>query len=275
MSQIGIFYNAYSAATEQIASELHAWLERSGVTTWCDSVSEGTAPERLSSLDLLVCLGGDGTVLRAAGLAIPHHIPMLPVALGHLSFMAETTPDELYPSIEAVLNNQHWVEERALAEAVLYRDGYEPERFLALNEALIGRGDITRVLAIAVEVDDIPMTTYHADGVIVATATGSTAYALASGGPVLDPRSRALALVPIAAHLHNIPSLVLHEDARLGLRVVSRYQATLSIDGRVSRALQSSDWIATRRAVEVARFARVKPPSYFYQTLTRRLRREL
>lgn len=126
----------------------------------------------------------------------------------------------------------------------------------------------------AVRVDDTPMTTYHSDGVLVATATGSTAYALAAGGPVLDPRSRALVLVPIAAHLHNVPSLVLHEDAHLDLEVVSRYPAALSVDGRVNLPLQTGDTLAVQRAPEVARFARVQPPSYFYQTLTRRLRRE-
>lgn len=275
MTHIGIFYNSQSATTEEIASDLQRWLDQHGVITWCGSVSEGGVRQLVAGLDLLVCLGGDGTVLRAAGLAIPHQVPMLPVALGHLSFMAEVTPDELYPSMERVLNNEYWIEERALAEALVYRAGHEPERFLTLNEVLIGRSDIARVIAIAVRVDDIPMTTYHADGVLVATATGSTAYALAAGGPVLDPRSRALVLVPVAAHLHNVPSLVLHEDAHLSLQIVTKYPTLLSVDGRVSRSLQLDDWIAVRRASEVACFARVRPPSYFYQTLTRRLRREL
>jgi NAD+ kinase len=275
MTYIGIFYNSQSAAVEQIASELQRWLDQRGVRTWCGSVSDSGSHQLAASLDLLVCLGGDGTVLRAAGLAIPHQVPMLPVALGHLSFMAETTPDELYLSVERVLNNEYWIEERALAEALVYRAEHEPERFLALNEVLIGRSDIARVIAIAVRVDDIPMTTYHADGVLVATATGSTAYALAAGGPVLDPRSRALVLVPVAAHLHNVPSLVLHEDAHLALQIVTKYPTMLSIDGRISRPLQVDDWVAVWRASEVARFARVRPPSYFYQTLTRRLQREL
>lgn len=273
MQRIGIFYNPQSTPTARIGQELDTWLKQRGIVTWC-GVEPDAGPSTLARYDLLVCLGGDGTVLRAAALAIPANVPMLPVALGHLSFMAEVTPDELYPSMERVLAGDCWYEERALAEACVSRAGHDRERFVALNEVLIGRGDIARVIAVAVQVDDIPMTTYHADGVLAATATGSTAYALAAGGPVLDPRSRALALVPVAAHLTNVPSLILHEEAHLDLEIVSKYPAALSIDGRIGVPLQAGDTIAIQRAGEVARFARVRPPSYFYQTLTRRLRRE-
>lgn len=273
MHRIGIFYNPQSEPTQRVAVELDRWLKQQNIVTWCGVSSDGM--DTLTSYDLLVCLGGDGTVLRAAALAIPAHVPMLPVALGHLSFMAEVTPQELYPSMERILAGDCWIEERALAQAVIQCAGCEPERFVAMNEVLLGRGDLARVIAISVQVDDTPMTTYHADGVLVATATGSTAYALAAGGPVLDPRSRALVLVPIAAHLHNVPSLVLHEEAHLDLHVASKYPAALSIDGRINRPLHPGDVVAVQRAPEVARFARVRPPSYFYQTLTKRLRREL
>jgi NAD+ kinase len=274
MQRIGIFYNPQSVAAEQSAVALDVWLRERGLVTWCGSRSDADVREQLTGYDLLICLGGDGTALRGAGIAIPHNIPLLPVALGHLSFMAEVTPAAMYSALERVLAGDCWVEKRALAETWVYRADAEPERFVALNETLIGRGDIARVIAVAVRVDGIPMTTYHADGVLVATATGSTAYALAAGGPVLDPRSQALVLVPVAAHLHNVPSLVLHEDAHLDLEVASRYPAAISIDGRVNRPLQAGDRVAVRRASEVARFVRVQSPSYFYQTLTRRLRRD-
>lgn len=274
MRRIGIFYNPQSTAAERVARELDAWLIQHNVKTWCGVVSDPEVVNALDRYDLLVCLGGDGTVLRAASLAIPAQVPMLPVALGHLSFMAEVTPEELYASVERVLAGDFWIEERALAEVQAQRTGHELERYVALNEVLIGRGDLARVIAVAVQVDDIPMTTYHADGVLISTATGSTAYALAAGGPVLDPRSRALVLVPVAAHLTNVPSLVLHEDAHLDLEVTSRYPAALAIDGRVNLALHVGDSVAVQRSSQVAQFARVQPPSHFYQTLTRRLRRE-
>jgi NAD+ kinase len=274
MQRIGIFYNPQSGPAARVAEQLDDWLQQRRVTTWCGVTTDSASADALTSYDLLVCLGGDGTVLRAASLAIPAQVPMLPVALGHLSFMAEVQPDALYSGMERVLAGDFWIEERALAETVVRRANQPDERYLALNEVLVGRGDMARVIEVAVCVDDIPMTTYHSDGVLVATATGSTAYALAAGGPVLDPRSRALVLVPIAAHLHNVPSLVLHETAHLDLEVVSRYSAAVSVDGRVAQPLQAGDMIAVQRAPEVARFARVQPPSYFYKTLTRRLRRE-
>ncbi len=125
-----------------------------------------------------------------------------------------------------------------------------------------------------IEIYDARLTSYHADGVIVSTATGSTAYALAAGGPIIDPRSRALALVPIAAHLTNLPSLVLHEDAVITLTLRSRHQAAFSADGRESVPLQEGDVVEVRRSAQVCVFARVHPPSTFYERLTQRLRRE-
>jgi NAD+ kinase len=274
MQRIGIFYNPQSTAAERTAADLDAWLRARGLRTWCCSRTDDEAREHLAGYDLLVCLGGDGTALRGAGLAIPFNIPLLPVAMGHLSFMAEVVPDALRDALHRVLTGEHWIETRTLAETWIHRADVVQERFVALNETLIGRGDLARVINVAVRIDGTPMTTYHADGVLVATATGSTAYALAAGGPVLDPRSPALVLVPIAAHLHNVPSLVLHEDAHLELEIASRYPAAVSIDGRINRSLQFGDRITVQRALEVARFVRVQPPSYFYQTLTRRLRRD-
>lgn len=273
MQRIGIFYNPQSVAAERSANELDGWLRARGLQTWCCSRTDDAAREHLAGYDLLVCLGGDGTALRGAGIAIPYNIPLLPIALGHLSFMAEVMPSAMYEALELVLQGDFWLETRALAETWVHRADNEPERFAALNEVLIGRGDLARVIAVEVRVDGTPMTTYHADGVLVATATGSTAYALAAGGPVLDPRSQALVLVPVAAHLHLVPSLVLHEAAQLELEVASWYPTAMVIDGRISRPLQSGDRVLVRRAPEVARFVRVEPPSHFYQTLTRRLRR--
>lgn len=274
MDRIGILYNPLAPATSKLAEELEGWLESKGITAWrgvSHDAREDPAP--LSGCSLLICLGGDGTVLRAARLAIPHDIPLLPVALGHLSFMAEVTPEQLRPSLKRILGGDYWVEERTLAYAHLKPFNDPPGEFTALNEILVGRGEIARAVVIEVAIDRVPMTDYHADGVIVATATGSTAYALAAGGPVLDPRSRVLALVPVAAHLTNVPALVLHETAEVTLRLLSRYPASLSIDGQISVPLNIGDLITVRRAEQVARFARVRSPEYFYQTLTARLRR--
>jgi NAD+ kinase len=275
MRRIGILYNPLSEASSQLSAALGEWLHMRGIETWRGLSHEGREePEVLEGIELLVALGGDGTVLRAARLAIARGIPVLPVAMGHLSFMAELQPHELYDGLDLLLSGGGWYDERTLVAATIFSTGIPPNQIIALNEVLLARGDINRVVAIDIEIYEARLTTYHADGVIVATATGSTAYALASGGPIIDPRSRALALVPVAAHLTNLPSLVLHEDAVITLRLRSRHQAAFAADGRESIALSEGDVVEVRRAEQTCIFARVHPPSTFYARLTQRLRRE-
>jgi NAD+ kinase len=277
MRRVGVLYNPLSEASTQASIDVAKWLEARGIEVWRGVSHEGReVPLVLEGLELLIALGGDGTVLRAARLAIPRGIPVLPVALGHLSFMAELQPDELVSGLETLLAGGGWRDERSLLEATIRHDSHGglPNRMLALNEVVLGRGEIGRVVAVDVEIYDARITTYHADGIIAATATGSTAYGLAAGGPIIDPRSRALVLVPIAAHLTNIPSLVLHEDAVVTLKLRSRHAAAFTADGRESIPLHEGDVVEVRRAAQTCAFARVHPPSTFYAMLTRRLRRD-
>jgi NAD+ kinase len=278
MQRIGVLYNPLSEPSTRISIGLVEWLRARGLEVWRGVSHEGREePMVLEGLEMLIALGGDGTVLRAARLATPRGIPVLPVALGHLSFMAELQPDELTSGLETLLAGRGWLDERSLLEATIHHahdGGGPPQQVLALNEVLVARGDISRVVAIDIEIYHALLTTYHCDGVVVATATGSTAYALAAGGPIIDPRSRALELVPIAAHLTNIPSLVLHEDAVVTLRLRSRHQAAFAADGRESIPLHEGDVVEVRRASQVCIFARVHPPSTFYARLTRRLQRD-
>jgi NAD+ kinase len=278
MRRVGVLYNPLSEASTQVSIDVSNWLQSRGIEVWRGVSHQGReVPTVLEGLEMLIALGGDGTVLRAARLAIPRGIAVLPVALGHLSFMAELQPSELFDGLETLLAGGGWRDERSLIEATILHDGHgggAPERSLALNEVVLARGETSRVVAIDVEIYDARITTYHADGIIAATATGSTAYALAAGGPIIDPRSRALALVPIAAHLTNIPSLVLHEDAVVTLKLRSRHPAAFSADGRESIPLHEGDVVEVRRAQQTCVFARVHPPSTFYAMLTGRLRRD-
>lgn len=275
MDRIAILYNPLSSSATAFGLELESWLHSKGLATWRGVSSDAREnPGPLTDCSLLICLGGDGTVLRGARLAIPHGTQLLPVAFGHLSFMAEVTPDQVRPAIKRILAEDFWTEERSLVDAHLQPAQGEPEEFTALNEIVIGRNESARSTVIEVAIDGVRMTSYHADGVIVATATGSTAYSLAAGGPVIDPRSQALVLVPIAAHLTHVPALVLHEQAEVTLALRSRYPASLSIDGQVSIPLHTGDVVTACRSTHVARFARVRSPQYFYETLTERLRHD-
>ena len=275
MQRIGVLYNPLSESSVRVSSELAAWLGREGREVWRGASHEGReAPELMGALDLLVALGGDGTVLRAAHLAFGSSTPILAVAMGHLSFMAELGTDELERGLRVLLDGGGWRDERALIEATLEREGSPHQKLLALNEVVITRGALPRVVIVDTLLDDALLATYHADGVLVSTATGSTAYALAAGGPIVDPRSNALVLVAVAAHLTNVPSMVLHEDAQLQLVLRSRHQALLAVDGRDTLPLQEGDVVRVRRSQLRCTFARVYPPGHFYASLSQRLRRE-
>lgn len=274
LERVAVLYNPLSDASIQLSREVMDWFHAHGISATRGVSQEfRDQPQLVADCDLMIALGGDGTVLRAARLCFPHNIPVLPVALGHLSFMAEIGPDEIYSGCEQIMNGGGWFDERALVRAQHWRNGQKLGQHTALNEVVISRSDLSRIVNVHVTIDDSPLTTYHADGVIVATATGSTAYALAAGGPIVDPRSQALVLVPIAAHLTNIPSMVLHEDAVVTMQLRSRHHALLAVDGRENIDLVEGDEVVVRRSPQVCTFVRLRPSNQFYTQLVARLRR--
>lgn len=275
IKRVAIIFNPYSEESLRLSDEIAGWLIARSIQVWRGVSHEGRAQHAVDHTDLVLALGGDGTVLRAARLAIPSGVPVLPVALGRLNFMAELEPATLYEGLEDMLAGRFWLDSRTLVEATVQRaDGITVAPILALNEIIVARGDINRTVLVDVEIYDARLTTYHADGVIVASATGSTAYALAAGGPIIDPRSTALVLVPVAAHLTNVPSLVLHEDAVVTLTLQSRHPAGFSADGHDHIALHEGDRVIVQRSQRCCTFARVYPQSTFYARMMQRLRRE-
>lgn len=275
LRRVAVLYNPFSEASVVRSAEVAAWLRARGVMTWHGVSQEARDnPSAVGDTDLMVAMGGDGTILRAARLCFPLDVPLLAVALGHLSFMAEVQPEEIYTGLEMLMQGGGWHDERTLIRAFLYRGGQQIADFAALNEVALSRSDVGRVVNVHVTIDGSSLTTYHADGVLVSTATGSTAYALASGGPIMDPRSRALLLVGIAPHLTQVPSMVLHEDAVVALQLRSRHPAILAVDGRENIPLYEGDEVVVRRSPKVCTFVRLSPGSQFYTRLVARLKRE-
>lgn len=280
MRRIGILYNPHSERSNRLSSEMVPWLRSQGLDVW-RGTSEECREQRsvLEGMELLIALGGDGTVLRAARIAISRDIPVLTVGLGRLNFMAELSPSELPGALRTLVKGGGWYEQRTLLQVTLRHTEpppeHEPEQeFIALNEVVVSRGDVNRTLTVDVQIDGIPLTTYRADGVLVATATGSTAYALSAGGPIIDPRSRSMVLVPIAAHLTAVPSMVLHEDSVVALLTQGWHNPVLSVDGRENVTIQNGDEVIVRRSSAVCTFARVQPPRQLYGRFVQRLRRE-
>ncbi len=246
--------------------------------TWVRSAGDlEQASDGHPGVELIITVGGDGTILRAARIAAPHGIPILGINMGRVGFMTELAASEALNSVAAYLGGDVRVEERAMLQARIlppHARGREQQGsgpLHALNEVVIGSGGAARMVAIEVSIDGAPFTVYHADSVMVATATGSTGYALSAGGPILHPLSGDMLLKPVAAQLGFASALVLPPDTRVELGVDSDHPTILSVDGFVERSLEEGSRVAVETSPYQARFLRRHPAEHYYATLTQRL----
>ena len=268
MKRIGILYHPKIAMAKAFAEELAAFLPSLNAVVWlCPAWDEEDAKTQVESTELILSIGGDGTILRVARAIAPKSIPIVGINLGRLGFMTELNVDEARDRLAALLAGEGWVDERAMLQAKLA--GKQP--FRALNEVVIGRGAVSRVIYVETSIDGAPLTTYKADGVILATATGSTGHSLAAGGPILYPQSREIIINPISPHLTFSNAIVLPTTSIIELKVRTDHQAMLSIDGQINLALESGDTVKVNLSPHVARFLRMQPPTFFYGTLMERL----
>jgi len=255
----------------QIADALRDWgVQSHRAKTWDTLALEAIMPE----LDLIVVLGGDGSTLRAARVAAPHNVPVTSVNMGRLGFLSEMTPDNWREVLPRMVRGEYWTEERMMMRAEAYRDGELLSKYEALNDVVVSRGTLARIVRLKTRVDDSTLTTFACDGLIVATPTGSTAYALAAGGPILPPTLKNFVMVPIAPHLSLDKPIVLSQGSMVEIIVHTDHQAILTADGQNETNLKDGDVVKVHSSEHVAQFARVQPPSYFYRTLMARLKGE-
>ena len=256
---------------EQIARYLQG-RKRSVLTGPLPSAKLRQAVER-GDCDLLIALGGDGTMLRAGHLAGPAGVPILGINLGRFGFLTEVQRDHWQSTLEQVLQGHYWLEERMMLRAEHLREGKGRGSWEVVNEAVVGRGGIVRPVRLTAEVDDHYLTTYVADALILASPTGSTAYALAAGGPILPPELRNILIVPVAPHLSVDRAIVLHEGSWVRVTVRSDHQASLTVDGGPSIPLQDQDQVLVKASENRLHFVRLQEPDYFYRNLTSRMNR--
>ena len=276
MKKVGILYHPMKEAAEPLARKLEKFLGAKGVSAWvCSAWEMAAAKAQVVGTDLVLSIGGDGTILRVAQTVIPGTTPVTGINLGNLGFMTELSVEEAQLKLTAMLAGEGWIDERSLLEAELSIPGGEGEpaqKFYALNDVVVARGEVARVIYVDASIDGQPLTTYKADGVIAATATGSTGYALSAGGPVLHPQAKEMLLLPIVPHLSPVYPLVLPSTAWIGLRLKSTYAATLSVDGHINLPLPSGALITVRHSSNKVRFLRIHPVASFYASLERRLK---
>jgi NAD+ kinase len=273
LKKIGILYHPMIEATLVKARELETFLAAGGVSAWVGSAWDNEqAREKLNGTDLLIAVGGDGTILRAAQIVIPGEIPIIGINMGKLGFMTEIDSASALEELPSVLSSKGWIDERNMLQVAFSTSGKKPQIFHALNDVVVARGEIARATRIEVTIDREYMTTYQADAVIMASATGSTGYALAAGGPILYPQSGDFVLVPVAPHPGCKSALVLPVTTKVTLRVNAFHPATLSVDGHMNFPLSGADTVTVMQSPHKIRFLRLRPKSYFYSYLEEKLR---
>ena len=274
LKKIGILYHPMNESAEKLAKKLEKTLTKKGVSIWLCSSWEGeSARTKTDGTELILSIGGDGTILRAAQAVIPGKTPICGINLGNLGFMTELSVAETEDKLYRILDGEGWIDERSLLEAeVLPAEGNPRSTYYALNDVVIARGAVARVIYVTARIDGELLTTYKADGIILATATGSTGYALAAGGPILPPHSKDFLLLPIIPLLSAKYCVVLPSDSKVQLSVQAIHPATLSIDGHTNLPLNSGAVINVRRSRYKVRFLRIHPESSFYSTLEKRLK---
>jgi len=285
LKAIAIYYQGRKQGTSEVAAHLAPMLQQRGYEVHSiDIRNEGEEPgaigrcgeagTMLNGYDLVIVLGGDGTILHASRLCAPADIPILGVNFGRVGFLTELEPNELTSQLPYYLEKDEsvWIDERTMLHAELHQDG-RTEEFLALNDIVIARGMWPRVVQVRIWIDDYYYNTSHADGIILSTATGSTAYNMAVGGPLLHPQVQSTVLTPIAPHLASDRSLILQPGAQVNLQIFTGAQhGVFSADGQMNREIQNGAIVTVKKSPCVTRFLRRRPPTYFYQIINAKLK---
>jgi NAD+ kinase len=256
IKHVGIVVRPDSAEVAGRARRLAGWLEKRGVGVLAHAVWAGNGSTRrvlgrqemMREVDLVVVLGGDGSLLGAARLSVSPPVPVVGINHGSFGFLTESDKGDLYATMERILDGDYHVDHRSILSAAVKRDGKVIARSRALNDAVVTRGSVPRMLTLEAAVDGKYLATYQGDGLIIATPTGSTAYSLSAGGPIVDPSVSAIVVTPISSHTLASRPLVLDASARVSVKADPKSDdAILSLDGQENFTLQGGD------VVEVAR----------------------
>jgi NAD+ kinase len=272
MLRLGFAFNPTKPAAVELRDRALAWCRDNNAQAW--AVESGQTEElvrRLADTECLVVLGGDGTFLRAARALARVDVPVLGVNSGRVGFLSKIEPDALEPTLTDLLADEFQVEPRMMLEAYLQRKAHPDSpaggHFAGLNDAAIVRGAEARVMHLQVSIDGSHLATYVADGVVVATPTGSTAYSFSAGGPILDPTARNLVVTPIAAYLSSIRSIVVGPSHVVSVQLVDGPPGIVSIDGRDDYPIEVGDSVEVRALERPLRFIEPRGALPFWDLL--------
>ena len=276
---VGIIYNASipealdlsTAIVNELSLEQRSWIS--------PAENPESLREQVANTDLVITAGGDGTMLRAVRVSAPCQVPLVGINMGRLGFMTELQVHDALEKLPRYYSGDMRVDAHNMIQARIIRgrsngvaSGETVEGpFHALNDVVLSRSNVSRVVTIRTTVDGAELASLRSDGIILATATGSTGYSLAAGGPILDPLSDSLVLKPVAAHVGMTAALVLSPQAKVSFYLEGAQDAVLSVDGYLDLTIEPGDRVEVEQSPLKARFLRANPPSHFYATLTRRL----
>lgn len=272
---IGVLAHPQRPQSAPVAHQIAAHLARRGVAQWVYTQwDESTVQQAVAGADLVIAIGGDGAMLRAARVCAQRGVPVLGVNMGHLGFLTEIAgPDSWEAPLDRVLAGDFWIEERMMVQASHWHGDQQISSGDALNDVVISRGVAARTIWLETYIDKDWTTTYNADALIIATATGSTAYALACGGPILPPELRNILIVPVAPHLSMERPIVLSEGATVEVIPPpdNTTEISLTVDGVLMGTVLPGDRVRVQASQNISRFARLRERHYFYRSLLDRL----
>ncbi len=249
VARIGFAYNPTSEAAVELRERAAGWVEMQGLTHWAAPAADIEALHRqLPGSDVLIVLGGDGTFLRAVRAVAEVDVPILGINLGKVGFLSKAEAGELDDVLAKIVEGRFTIDERMALEGRILRGGTVPdaEPLLALNDVVIARGSLARVVRLDTSIDSSHLASFVADGLVVASPTGSTGYSFSAGGPILGPTARNLVVTPIAGYLTTIRSVVVGPEAVVRCRVVDAHEALVSVDGREDIPLAVGDVVEVR-----------------------------
>ena len=266
---IGIVYHGLLTEAEELAKQIIVAYGKDRKWWLATQDTLRDHQEDLNSSDLILTIGGDGTILRGVHVAASRDIPVLGVNMGRVGFMSDIESKDAINEISWYLDGNARIERRYMLNATI--QGKESQSIISLNDVTVARGPIVRVIEVSTVVDGVHLATYRGDGVVVATATGSTGYTLALGGPVMDPASRDFLVKPIATHMSQFGGAILQASSTVELTVQSGEKATLNADGFIDVSLADGETVVITHAGDYASFLRRKPAPEFWGDLSRRL----
>ena len=279
MKNIAVFCKHKPSVDKEILSDLTRWLRDRKCNVVMDRetaeiIGESSHHERSqvpALADLIIVLGGDGTLLSVARIAHPYDVPILAVNLGGLGFLTEVALPELYETLEPVLRNEYKIEERMLLNACLWRGENKVAEYFVLNDVVINKGALARIVNLQVLVNDQYMTSYRADGLIIATPTGSTAYSLSAGGPIIHPSMHALALSPICPFTLTNRPIVIPDNSKIKVELTTENEEVrVTLDGQEGCDMFAGDVLEIQQAETAMKLIQA-PGKNYYQILRKKL----